>query len=286
MGTGASGRQSLQFVSELYAGPDRFLALVVEQGLESGRIRSEDFVRHFPPTRMMQALAGRPNLRASILTIATGIRSAIALKKSPESAGQDLQIALDEGETDAESVVELFGPDDRVRYLPKPALWALVTEGEPWRADPGDPSAVQSARDFVLFVLEQALADDLIAASDVVEGLTLDALVRLLPRSGLADLLEAVLELGRWGEPFTAEDLLNAATPSVMVEHVPLTTLWEHVIVPKAIEPYGLLEASAADAERARDETAAGHPDATETSSTAMRSSEAHLLMRSNKPAN
>ena len=123
------------FVSRLGHGKERFLAHVIEQGLEVGRRTPEDFIRHFPPGMIMLGLGDRPDLRANILVLTTGVKLKIALKKSAETSGEDLQIALDEQETDAESIVLLFHPDDRVRYLDHRKLWSFVTEGEFWRVD-------------------------------------------------------------------------------------------------------------------------------------------------------
>src|SRR5262245_30448359 len=98
------------FASKLGEARERFLAHVIDHGFAIGRRSPEDFIRHFPPAAIMNALGGRPSLRANILVLTTGTKMKIALRKSAESAGQDLQIALDEGETDAESIVTLFDP--------------------------------------------------------------------------------------------------------------------------------------------------------------------------------
>ena len=53
----------------------------------------------------MKGLEHQPSIRASILVLTTGLKQKIAIKKSWQSAAEDLQISLDEGETDAESIV-------------------------------------------------------------------------------------------------------------------------------------------------------------------------------------
>jgi hypothetical protein len=116
--------------SKLEPGMLRFMAHAIENGLNAGLRTDEDFIRHFPPREIMMGLAERPDLRANILVPTTGVRPKIASKKSAESAGQDLQIALDEGETDAALIVSLFHPDDRVRYLDKARLWNYIIEPE------------------------------------------------------------------------------------------------------------------------------------------------------------
>src|SRR5258706_14739404 len=122
-------REPGAFESKLSEGRQRFLAHAIEHGLSHGRRTPEDFIRHFPPAAIMHGLRDQPQLRSNILVIATGVRAKIALTKPAESCGIDLQIAREEGEADAETVVQLFDPDDRVRYLDGIALWGFVTEG-------------------------------------------------------------------------------------------------------------------------------------------------------------
>jgi hypothetical protein len=68
-----------------------------------------DFIRHFPPAAIMEALSDQPQARAQLLVLTTGIRQEIALRKSVALAAEDLQMALDEGLTDAEAVVTHLG---------------------------------------------------------------------------------------------------------------------------------------------------------------------------------
>src|SRR5688500_18332459 len=102
------------YTSKLTEGRQRFLAYVIEHGLEIGRRTHVDFSRHFPRSAIMDGLKNQPRLRAAILVLTTGVKQKSALKKSAQSAAEDVQIALEEGETDAESIVMLFNPDDRV----------------------------------------------------------------------------------------------------------------------------------------------------------------------------
>ena len=59
--------------SQLSKGRERFLAHVIEHGFEVGRRSPEDFVRHFPPTIIMEGLKDNAKLRADILVQATGV---------------------------------------------------------------------------------------------------------------------------------------------------------------------------------------------------------------------
>src|SRR5205814_9621232 len=53
--------------SNLEPGMLRFLAHVIEDGLQARLRTQEDFIRHFPPLDIMLGLSDRPDLRANIL---------------------------------------------------------------------------------------------------------------------------------------------------------------------------------------------------------------------------
>lgn len=224
------------FVSKLPEGKQRFLAHVVEQALETGQRTPEDFIRHFPPSAIMGGLKNEPALRAQVLVLTTGIKHKIAIKKSAASAGEDLQIALDEGETDADSIVAIFTPDDRVRFLEAKALWGFCVESRFWTASPSKKPEFERAKQNVAFMLERALFDKLVTHRDIVEGITVDELATRLPRAELGRLLEQALKKP---QSFTEADLLTTLPPAELVKHIPLSHVWEHVIVPKIAEKHG-----------------------------------------------
>ena len=228
------------YASKLAHGHERFLAHVIEHGLFVGRRSPEDFIRHFPPAVIMEGLGNRPDLRSAILVVATGVRPKVAEKKTATSAGDDLQIALDEGETDAETIVTLFDADDRVRYLDREELWAYVTEGRFWEVEPSDAAGLDRAQKHVAYILERALADELITHRDVVEGITVQKLAELLPRPELERLLSSVLSNARRATAFTEVDVLATVPCTTIVRHVPLALIWARVVVPKIAESHGL----------------------------------------------
>jgi len=214
----------------------------------------------------MQGLRDQPQLRANILVIATGVRGKIALKKSAESCGQDLQIAIAEGETDAETVVALFDPDDRVRYLDAAALWAYLTEGSFWQVERDKDKAKHApAAQHIAFMIDRALRDRLLTHRDIVEGVTVAKLTELLPRSELGKIITAALELGRSQKPYVETNLLAAVPTATLVQHVPLAWIWEHVVVTKIAPALGIKANAAAPPatkEPARAEPAAAAPAA------------------------
>jgi hypothetical protein len=250
------GRAS-RFESELEPGAKRFLAYVVMHSLDCGRRSPEDFIRHFSPAQIMEGLQNRPSLRAKILVPATGLKWKIAVKKSPGSAGDDLQIALDEGEVDAQTVVGLFEPDDRIRYLKSTAIWSFVTEGAFWRPS-NDRVASERAKAHVSFMLDRALADGLVTHQDIVDGISIGKLVELLPRADLGEILAGALDAGRSMRPFTDEDLLRRTPTDILTEHIPLDHIWETVIAPRIASPQGFAESSVKESVPSK--TVAGHP--------------------------
>jgi len=217
--------------SKLEHGRQRFLAYAIEHAFQIGRRTPQDFIRHFPPRAIMEALALRPDLRASLLVPTTGLKHKIALKKTWQSAGDDLQSALDEGETVALAIVDAFLPDDRVLYLPDKKLWAFIVEGQFWKVTAKeDKVAYATAQQHIAYMLDRALQDGLITPRDVVDGIGVGELCNRLPRSEMASLFSTALDNGRNGKAFTDKDLLATLPPSTLVQHVPLTHIYETVL--------------------------------------------------------
>jgi hypothetical protein len=225
-------------VSRLTDGKQRFLALVVAHSLQIARRTPKDFIRHFSPQAIMTGLP-EARLRASLVVSTVGIHEKVALKKSPESLAEDLRIALDEGVTDEESVLALFDPDDRVRYLDARELWAFVAEGEFWKATPTAGPEFAKAKEHIGFMLDCARTNKLLSDQDFVEGCSIDKIVDRLPKAELTKLLKAAIADGRDGKPFRDADLLCVTPPSVLLDHLPLAHVWTTVIAPKIAEVFG-----------------------------------------------
>jgi hypothetical protein len=233
------------FVSKLAHEPQRFLAYVLEHSFRCGRRTPEDFLRHFPPASIMDAFRDKADLRAQVLVLTTGVKMKIAIKKSASSAGEDLQIALNEGETDAESILTLLDPDDLVKHLDNRRIWAFITEGEFWNAEQIRKIDLERAMHHTAFILDRALSDRLLTHQEIIEGLTVETLVDCLPKPDLGKVIKAALENAHVEEPFTDQDLLSAVNSSTLVEHVPLAHIWREVIIPKVAETYQFVDASA-----------------------------------------
>jgi hypothetical protein len=220
-------------------GRQRFLSQVVAHALESGMRTPKDFVRHFSPKAIMLALANQPRLRANIVVPTIGLNEKVALKKSAESLGDDLQIALDEGVVDEEAIVRLLGADDRVRYLDEKKLWAFVVEGDFWKATVGQPKDAAVAKRNVTYIVDCARTSGLITDHDIVEGLTLERILDALPKTELAKLVRSAVTGGRHGRHFDDEALLGVLPAAALLEHIPLQQMWDAVVVSRIALPHG-----------------------------------------------
>lgn len=245
------------FASKLPEPRQRFLAQVLEHGLRSGLRTPDEFLRHFSPLTIMHALADEPARRARILETTIGTRPKIALKKSPESSGEDLRIALEEGETTAAALLEQFEPDDRVRFLDAQYLWSFAAEPRFWLHTATSTDRLQKIRSHTAFIVQDAIAQELVNERDVVRAISVATLIENLPRDEVANIIERALVDGRDGTPFSEKTMLDVLPIRSIIDHVPLATVWEWVIGAKIAAPLGLVP----DAEPLFDEREA-HPDA------------------------
>lgn len=220
---------------------------MIEHAFAISRRTSRDFLRHFPPSAIMEALKDSPSLRADILEIATGVKRKVALKKSAVSAGEDLQIALEEGEAAPEEVVRLFRPDDRVRYLPRSKLWTFLIEGEFWKANKTDKSSFDRAQQHLAFLLDRALKDGVLNHQDIIEGISVNKICHLLPRPELELAMSSALTAGRKGQPFSDRDLYDSLSSLTLTNNIPLPHIWDEVVTPCAID-HGLVVIEGRDA--------------------------------------
>ena len=231
------------YASSLSSGPERFLSEALEHALASGRRTPADFLRRFPPRIIMMALDAEPTLRSQLLTVLVGLRERTALRTPAEDAARMLEVALEEGDCDAEAVLRVFEPVDRVRFLDGRELWGFVTEGEFWKVSRSkDALGHRLAQASVAYLLERALAHGLITCADLFDGVSVDVLCEKLPRGELAKALARALAVGREGQPFTDRDLYSAVPASVIVEYVALPQVVDGVLVPMARRA-GFLEA-------------------------------------------
>ncbi|HEX3851570.1 MAG TPA: hypothetical protein VHW01_11425, partial [Polyangiaceae bacterium] len=189
---------------------------------------------------LMVALESAHDLRADILVKAAGVHQKIAIKKSTTSGAEDLRIAIEEGLTDAAAILELFPPDDRVRYLEVPRLWSFLVEDEFWSTLNAEANR-ERAIGRMTFTLENALREDLISLADVTDGISFEMLATRMPHKELQKLVSHALKLGRERKPLTEEALLDCVSLQSIVGYVPLEHVWKTVIVDRVAKPAGFL---------------------------------------------
>jgi hypothetical protein len=240
-----STEPAFTFKSTLKTGAERFLAQSLAHAQAQGFRTPDDFLRHFKPLDLMVALESAHDLRADILVKAAGVHQKIAIKKSTASGAEDLRIAIEEGLTDAAAILELFPPDDRVRYLDAPRLWSFLVEDEFWSTLNAEANR-ERAIGRMTFTLENALREDLLSLADIADGITFEMLATRLPHKELQKLVSHALKLGRERKPLTEEALLDSVPLQSIVGYVPLEHVWKQVVVERVAKPAGFLATPAA----------------------------------------
>lgn len=224
----------MTYVSELDGSGDRFLSRCLQHVLGESWATPADFVAAFGAQDLMQALEGVTELRAKILVEAAGVHERIAPKKSTQAAVEDLQLALDEGICDPPRLLELFGADDRVRYLDARRLWGFVCRDEFWK------QSSERARDRMVFVIETALEERLIDLAGIIDGVGVERLASDLPKALLEQVLVRAVSDGRAERPFDPKALFDVVVLRDWVTHVPLDHLWQGVVRERIVPEAGL----------------------------------------------
>jgi len=236
----SDGGSGSDFKSALKSASERFLAQTVVHTLERGFRTPDDFLRHFKPADLMQGLEGAPDLRAKILIEGAGVHEKIARKKSTSSAAEDLKLALDEGVTNGAQLLTLLPPDDRVRYLDHKKLWAFTTEDEFW--SPLNAEAdVDRALSRVVFLIENALRENLLTLQVLTDGITFDSISTRLPLKELQKIVRLALKLGREKKPFGEQELLEGVPLKTLIGYIPLEHVYNNVLVEKVAKPAGFI---------------------------------------------
>ncbi|MBN2193232.1 MAG: hypothetical protein JW751_10490 [Polyangiaceae bacterium] len=236
-----SDSQSPQpFDSLLPTGRERFLAQVMVHALQDGWATPEDFLRHFPPQRLIESLAEVNELRVSLLVRAAKVHEKIAAKKSLESAAEDLTIAVSEGICTPAEVLEVYGPDDRVTFLDGTELWAFASEGE-WSSLGNKERDYPRALARMVFVVERALAQNLITLPELFDALTFDQIATLLPEQRLQDVVRHALVTGRENKALDERSLLNVVPLAELLSVFELAEIWNRIVAGAIAKPNDLL---------------------------------------------
>ncbi len=236
--------QIQSFTSSLGKPSDRFLSKVLQHSITEKWRTPEAFLKHFPPAAIMRALAGADALRGTILVRAANVHEKLARKKSIESASEDLQLALQEGVTTAPEVMELFPPDEQVRYLAATDLWNYVFEQPFWLEKSGPERERATAR--MVFLLEAALGEKLLTLQKIADGMTFDGIARHLPADTLRRVLVHAMTQARDGKPLSESSLLEVVPLDKLTALVPLSKTWEGVFTDRLAVECGFVAKPAA----------------------------------------
>ena len=235
--------EQTNFMSNLSTGAERFLSQVIVFALDNGWRTAKDFLRHFGPTDLMEGLQNAVELRTQILVEGARMNEKIARKKSTRSAAEDLQLALEEGITDADTVLGLIPPDDRVRYLDAQRLWAFVTEGDFWKATRDDDAETHARAVLRMsFTLENALSEGLITLQEVADGIGFKEISLRLPLEHLQQVVERALQASRNEVALSEEVLLDIVPLRTLVGFIPLDHVWREVVVERVAGPSGFID--------------------------------------------
>ncbi len=226
--------------STLPTGRERFLSGVVQYALAEGWRTSSDFLRHFGPRILINALANDDALRIRLLIAATRVNERLAARKTPASSAEDLTLALEEGLTDPDALLALFPPDEQVRYLDAGKLWAFLSEVEFWKSSVDDPQDRERYVRRLTFVLECGLREGVLRVQDIADGIGFKRIANSLPRAELQRVVEHALSRAREGQMLTEEQLLEAVPLKALMTHVPLEHTWNEVVLGRLARPLGL----------------------------------------------
>jgi hypothetical protein len=203
----------------------------------------DDFLQHFGPDTIMQALSDADELRARLLVKLANVHERIAAKKSISSASEDLRLALDENVTTPEAVLELFPADDRVRYLKASVLWRFMFEDKFYETQVSDgESAHLRAVQRLNFLVSSGLEENLISLQDLIDGIGFDRLASSLPVEELRKVVTRAMRVGRDKLPLDEERLLDVVPLPKLIGFMPLETVWQNVIIQRIAEPYGFVD--------------------------------------------
>ena len=231
------------YPSDLASTSSRLLSRALQYTLANDWQTSDDFLQHFGPDVIMQALADADELRARLLVKLANVHERIAAKKSIASATEDLRLALDENVTSPDAVLELFPADDRVRYLKAPLLWRFMFEDKFYLTTPSDgESAHERAVRRLTFLVSCGIEESLLSLQDIVDGIGFEKIAASLPIEELRRVVTRAMQAGRDKLPLDEERLLDVVPLAQLVSFVPLENMWQNVIVQRIAEPYGFVD--------------------------------------------
>lgn len=228
------------FHSGLDQAPARFLSRIIQHTLQNDWQTPDDFVQHFGPTEIMQSLAQADVLRAKMLVALANVHEKIAVKKSIESATEDLRLVLEEGIATPEALLEQYDADAQVKYLKGAQLWSFLFEDPFYQTTHADGEAAHArAVRRMTFLIECAMDEQVLTLEQLADGLGFECIAEYLPPDELRKVVVNALRMGRQNEPLTEPELLEVVPLNNLLGHVPLEITWRHVVVDRIAKAQG-----------------------------------------------
>jgi hypothetical protein len=234
----ANGTQNLSLA--VLSPAQRFLSNLMQVALASDWRTPQQYFEHFGTRSLLEKLESDPPLRAKILIQATGVDERLALRKSAESAAEDLELALEEGLTDPSKLLALLPQEDQIRHLRPLAVWEFLTHDGFWKVDaePHSKRAVAVRR--VLQLLRAALDSGVLSLREVAYGVGLKRIATCLPQPDLQRIVENAFSRARAGQSLSEDELLSTIPLESLVEFVPLEHTWREVVEQRLLRGVGL----------------------------------------------
>lgn len=227
--------------SSLSAPAKRFLVKLMDHAFADGWRSAEEFLRYFPAPVLLESLKNAADLRVSLLGAATGLHEEILRRKRPDLAAEDLRLAIEEGMTHSDKILEVFSSEDRVRYLQPQRIWDFLAADEFWHPDDSAPPELfESRAERMAFTLKEGITERLLTPRDVLDGLTHEGLASFLSPKELREVVCHALAKGREGVGLSEQVLFELLPLERLCRVVPLEQIWSKVVLRKLAIPAGL----------------------------------------------
>jgi len=218
----------------------QFLARVLSECLTNGWRTPEHFLEWFGPASLEPAFEADPELRCRVLCEVACIPERIARTRTAAAAVADVQLAVEDGRTDAARLLEHLPVEALVRTLDASALWKFATGGQ-WLIQASiDPSARPVALERLGCILRCALQEQLVTLVDLTSNVPLGE----LSSHASPDQLRGVFQYALWCAESRAvpdpERLLELIHAPELFSNWPVEHTWKRVIVDQVAVPCGL----------------------------------------------
>ncbi len=221
-------------------GVSAFLAEMLTMGYELGLLQQETFFEIIPPRILMNALSGYDLLRGNILHDLRYRDEPLAYDLSAEACGEILEMIMVLRLKKAGDVLKVMTPERCVRCLNHKLLWSAITARPFWKGvrKNVDPEVVKAERHLLLCLAFSSLKHGLITYTDIVDGIGVRKLRKMLLPWKQIELLERMRDYDR-ATVTVDRVMVEAVTIKTIVSMIP-KVFWEKVVNPKIEVAYDL----------------------------------------------